>query len=110
MKRIFPRLVLAAVLATSVFGAVDRAYADGDADRDPWSGMNRVIFSFNDTLDTYLLAPVARGYDSHSLGDEVDAKNHTFIRFPVGGQRPQRFRGIPEAGLLVHRGHGAAGA
>ena len=30
---------------------------------DPWEGMNRAIFGFNHTLDTYALKPVAKGYD-----------------------------------------------
>jgi phospholipid-binding lipoprotein MlaA len=30
--------------------------------RDPWEGFNRKVFAFNDTLDRYLLKPVARGY------------------------------------------------
>ncbi|TWI53149.1 phospholipid-binding lipoprotein MlaA [Pseudomonas duriflava] len=30
---------------------------------DPWEGVNRVVFRFNDTLDTYALEPVAQGYD-----------------------------------------------
>ena len=29
---------------------------------DPWESWNRKVFSFNDTLDTYALRPVARGY------------------------------------------------
>ncbi len=29
---------------------------------DPWEGVNRPIFGFNKTLDTYLLKPVASGY------------------------------------------------
>ena len=29
---------------------------------DPWEGVNRVIFKFNDTLDTYALKPIAQGY------------------------------------------------
>lgn len=32
------------------------------ADEDPWEGVNRVIFRFNDTLDTYALKPLAQGY------------------------------------------------
>ena len=31
---------------------------------DPWEKANRAIFSFNDTLDTYALKPVAKGYDT----------------------------------------------
>ena len=30
--------------------------------RDPWEGMNRGIYKFNDTFDEYLAKPVARGY------------------------------------------------
>ena len=29
---------------------------------DPWEGMNRKVFVFNDTLDSYFLKPVAKGY------------------------------------------------
>jgi phospholipid-binding lipoprotein MlaA len=29
---------------------------------DPWEPMNRRVFAFNETLDKYLLKPVARGY------------------------------------------------
>ena len=29
---------------------------------DPWEGVNRVIFKFNDTIDTYALKPIAQGY------------------------------------------------
>jgi phospholipid-binding lipoprotein MlaA len=29
---------------------------------DPWEGFNRAIFRFNDTLDHYILRPVARGW------------------------------------------------
>jgi hypothetical protein len=31
-------------------------------DKDPWERINRPIFSFNDTLDTYALKPLAQGY------------------------------------------------
>ncbi len=33
-------------------------------EEDPWEGVNRAIFSFNDTLDTYALKPVAKGYQA----------------------------------------------
>ena len=32
------------------------------AEEDPWEGVNRVIFRFNDTVDTYTLKPLAQGY------------------------------------------------
>lgn len=34
------------------------------ADEDPWEGFNRPVFRFNDTLDTYALKPVAKGYQA----------------------------------------------
>ena len=33
-------------------------------DGDPFEGINRSIFSFNQTLDRFLLRPVAKGYDT----------------------------------------------
>nr|WP_313277907.1 VacJ family lipoprotein [Stutzerimonas balearica] len=32
------------------------------AEEDPWEGVNRVVYRFNDTLDTYTLKPLAKGY------------------------------------------------
>lgn len=32
------------------------------AEEDPWESINRPIFTFNDTLDTYALKPLATGY------------------------------------------------
>jgi len=29
---------------------------------DPWEGFNRKVFAFNDTLDSYMLKPLAKGY------------------------------------------------
>ena len=33
-----------------------------ESEADPWEGFNRAMFSFNETLDKYLLKPVAQGY------------------------------------------------
>ena len=40
-----------------------RAEDEQRAVYDPWQPMNRGIFSFNDTLDRYVLEPVATGWD-----------------------------------------------
>jgi len=41
------------------------ATLDGPADpNDPLESYNRAIYKFNDTFDTYLLKPVAQGYDA----------------------------------------------
>ncbi|TLX56507.1 VacJ family lipoprotein [Stutzerimonas nosocomialis] len=34
------------------------------AEEDPWEGVNRAVFAFNDTVDTYTLKPLARGYQA----------------------------------------------
>ncbi len=34
------------------------------AEEDPFEGFNRVVFRFNDTLDTYALKPIAQGYQA----------------------------------------------
>ena len=52
------RLARACLFATAVLVPFAAQAADGD----PWEGVNRAIFRFNDTLDTYALKPVAQGY------------------------------------------------
>ncbi|AZC29989.1 VacJ family lipoprotein [Pseudomonas chlororaphis] len=34
------------------------------AEEDPWESINRPIFTFNDTIDTYALKPLAQGYQA----------------------------------------------
>ncbi|WP_338473711.1 VacJ family lipoprotein [Pseudomonas sp. MS646] len=36
--------------------------AQAATEEDPWESINRPIFTFNDTLDTYALKPLAQGY------------------------------------------------
>jgi len=50
---------LVAVLCGALLLAAVPARAAQD---DPWEGFNRAMFTFNDTLDRYLLRPVARGW------------------------------------------------
>ncbi|MDN6859133.1 VacJ family lipoprotein [Pseudomonas sp. CAN2814] len=54
-KRCFS-LFAAAGLATLPF------LAQAASEDDPWESVNRPIFTFNDTLDTYALKPLAQGY------------------------------------------------
>lgn len=48
----------AALLAVMALG-VSPLHA---AEEDPWEGVNRAVFRFNDTVDTYTLKPLAQGY------------------------------------------------
>lgn len=54
-RRFFKGAALAAL--TMLAGSLQAA------EDDPWEGVNRVVFRFNDTVDTYALKPVAKGYD-----------------------------------------------
>jgi len=58
----------------------------GSEEDDPWESFNRPIFTFNDTLDTYALKPLAQGYQyvtpdpvedgvSNFFGNLGDVKN-----------------------------------
>ena len=60
--------LLAGMFALSMAASVaaveyDDYYEDEIRNPDPWEPMNRAVFRFNDTLDTYALRPVAKGYD-----------------------------------------------
>lgn len=53
-------LLVLAALHTALIAPVAAAQQPGD----PFEPVNRRIFAFNDVFDTYLLKPVARGYDN----------------------------------------------
>ena len=59
-------LSLAACLAWSPVLLAEEDWQEDDwnylSAEDPWENWNRKVFRFNDTLDTYNLRPVARGY------------------------------------------------
>jgi phospholipid-binding lipoprotein MlaA len=53
------RLFLALLLAALATGCA----TIGSDPRDPWEGLNRKTFAFNDALDKAVLKPVAQGYE-----------------------------------------------
>ena len=57
IKTAVSSLLLASVLVAQPLWAEELA-----DERDPWEGLNRKIFAFNDTLDKYALKPIAEGY------------------------------------------------
>ncbi len=87
------RSVLVALLtlvAAAPASAADPASPDGDdqgAVHDPWEGMNRGIFSFNETLDRWILEPVATGWD-FVMPDPVE---RAIVRFYHNASFPVRF-------------------
>lgn len=58
MKQII--LLLLTCLALHTHAAPSKNPVSHD---DPWEEMNRAIFSFNDTIDTYALKPIAKSYN-----------------------------------------------
>ncbi len=51
------------ILLLMGFLVSNQAVADStEMTPDPWEGFNRKVFVFNDTLDTYTLKPLAKGY------------------------------------------------
>lgn len=58
-------LALAALAAILVCGcATQPSAAENAGDNDPLEPVNRAVFAFNDTLDTLVLRPVAKAYDT----------------------------------------------
>jgi phospholipid-binding lipoprotein MlaA len=64
MNRIVATLCVVLVAVCAVPAQVIRA--EVEEPYDPIEGVNRAIFSFNDTLDVYVLEPVARRYREHT--------------------------------------------
>lgn len=54
---------VAVVTFAGLSGCASSAKLDGGAiNKDPWEKANRVVFKFNDSLDTWVAKPVAKGY------------------------------------------------
>ncbi len=51
------------LLAIVLLFPVTPVLAAEEENIDPWESTNRKIFAFNETLDRYILRPVAKGYD-----------------------------------------------
>lgn len=50
------------VIAALSISFVNVSFAESENPSDPWEGFNRKVFVFNDTLDGYVLKPIAKGY------------------------------------------------
>ncbi|WP_249673071.1 MlaA family lipoprotein [Pseudomonas abieticivorans] len=73
--RVFDRLAKACLIA----GVMLSPLVAQAADEDPWEGVNRVIFRFNDTVDTYAFKPLAQGYQ-YITPQFVEDGIHNFFR------------------------------
>lgn len=69
-------------------------------DPDPWIGMNRRIYAFNDGLDRHLLRPIARGYTTIMPDLAEEGVSNFFDNLQVPGVALNQFlQGKPRAGL-----------
>lgn len=86
------------------------------AEEDPWESINRPIFTFNDTLDTYALKPLAQGYQAVTPKFLEDGIHNMFRNLgDVGNlandilQAKPRAAGVDTARLLMNTTLGVAG-
>ncbi len=68
------RLLLPLLLAFSLAGC---ATTNGDP-HDPWEGLNRKTFAFNDALDQAVMKPIAQGYQKVTPGFAQEGVNNFF--------------------------------
>jgi len=64
-SQIFCLLILSIFLSVKVFaqdGVEPEPQQGSEKSIDPWEGMNRSVFVFNDTLDSWVLRPIASAY------------------------------------------------
>ncbi|MCK9799501.1 hypothetical protein BK634_12510 [Pseudomonas chlororaphis] len=86
------------------------------AEDDPWESINRPIFTFNDTVDTYALKPLAQGYQAVTPQFLEDGIHNMFRNIgDVGNlandllQAKPRAAGVDTARLLMNTTLGLAG-
>ncbi|MFK0088403.1 VacJ family lipoprotein [Pseudomonas sp. NPDC090755] len=105
------RACVCAGLLLAPLGAAQAATED-----DPWESINRPIFRFNDTVDTYALKPLAKGYQAvtpqfledgihnmfRNLGDVTNLANNILQLKPHAA-------GVDTARLIVNTTFGLAG-
>lgn len=90
--------------------------AHAASEDDPWESINRPIFTFNDTVDTYALKPLAQGYE-WITPQFVEDGIHNFFRNigDVGNlannvlQLKPHNAGVDTARLLVNTTFGVLG-
>ncbi len=86
------------------------------AEDDPWESVNRPIFTFNDTVDTYALKPLAQGYQAVTPQFLEDGIHNMFRNVgDVGNlvndvlQAKPHAAGVDTARLLMNTTLGLAG-
>src|SRR5216684_4514885 len=87
--RVLVRLIVAAWVAlgcvSMALAAAPASAGSSSADHDPLEGFNRRIFWFNDKVDTYVLVPVATGWEKITPARVRECLSNFFqnLRFPI---------------------------
>jgi len=111
---VIERVTQAFVCASLLLAPV--AATQAATEEDPWEAVNRPIFRFNDTLDTYALKPLAKGYQAvtpqfledgihnifRNLGDVTNLANNLLQFKPHAA-------GVDTARLIVNTTFGLGG-
>ena len=98
----FLAALLLAWLAAGCTAMTDRADA-----YDPWEGMNRKTFAFNDAIDRAVLKPVAQGYQKVTPGFVREGVNNFFGNLEDVGTGLNNFlqgkfaEGVSDTGRIV---------
>lgn len=90
--------------------------AQAASEDDPWESVNRPIFTFNDTVDTYALKPLAQGYQFVTPQFVQDGVHNFFRNIGDVGNlannvlqlKPEK-AGVDTARLLVNTTFGVLG-
>ncbi len=74
-----------AALALALLAGCASTLPDGTPDPDPWEGFNRKVFVFNDKLDTWILVPLAKGWDFVVPDAAQSSVEHVFknLQWPI---------------------------
>ncbi len=91
------RSLFALAVALLVTGC---ATTQGGDPRDPWEGLNRKTFAFNDALDRAVLKPVAQGYVKVTPAFAQEGVNNFFENLEdLGTSLNQFLQGKPQQGM-----------
>ena len=78
LSRVVAALAVAAAAGCATTPGVDHQDRHTAGPKDPYESVNRKVFAFNDTLDTYALKPVAKAYNA-VLPSPVRTGIHNFF-------------------------------
>lgn len=99
--------LLLALLAALTVSACATTTATGNDPRDPWEGLNRQTFAFNDALDKAVMKPIAQGYQKVTPAFAQEGVNNFYSNLEDIGTGLNNFlqgkfkEGSSDAGRLI---------